>query len=36
MSAIAVEEVETLSVCLGTYPHTSALKKATSNPSGLS
>ncbi len=27
MSAIAVEKVETLSVCLGTYPHTHALKK---------
>ncbi len=27
MSAIAVEKVETLSVCLGTYPHTQALKK---------
>jgi len=27
MSAIAVEKVETLSVCLGTYPHTKTLKK---------
>ncbi len=27
MSAIAVEKVETLSACLGTYPHTQALKK---------
>jgi len=27
MSAIAAEKVETLSVCLGTYPHTQALKK---------
>ena len=27
MSAIAAEKVETLSVCLGTYPHTRALKK---------
>ena len=27
MSAIAVEKVEILNVCLGTYPHTRALKK---------
>ena len=27
MNAIAAEKVETLNVCLGTYPHTQALKK---------
>jgi 4,5-dihydroxyphthalate decarboxylase len=27
MNAVAAEKVETLSVCLGTYPHTHALKK---------
>src|ERR1700678_808635 len=35
MNAIAAEKIETLSVCLGTYPHTQALKNGDIKSDGV-